>query len=449
MKNINNTILFCGLPVSLKTYLSVRLSGRIGYAYIPTKAIGIISGKMDSNTLFQTRMDRYSDLAKVVQSVLNFGANLIVDGGFPTSESRNIILNKTNPENTIIIHCTCDDETRIKRLEKRAKDNLDYEYKSAENILQNLKDQKELIQEEDPENELKNGKVSSLLTVDTTKMSLSWKGNPSKDLYDSITEIIQELLKEYDKHKTNSSENKITQYFDDFAGEYDSTTEWRKDDEILESLQTNSIHVPSRVLDIGTGTGLASEWYTKQGHLVAGIDISPSMLQKASERLNFVLLGNGTQVPFIDNYFDLIIIRQCLHYVNAKQLLKEAHRVLKVGGLIVVSGAICTSDEIKHFWTEFKNATQPLRLEIFTPKDIKDLLENSGYKIIKEKKYSLIRKDKIVSIEKRARNIPGGLHSFLSNMEKLTSKLFPELEFKIENGQLEYRQNWVTIWAEK
>jgi len=34
-------------------------------------------------------------------------------------------------------------------------------------------------------------------------------------------------------------------------------------------------------------------------------------------------------------------------------------------------------------------------------------------------------------------------------MEKLTSKLFPELEFKIQNEQLEYHQNWVTIWAEK
>jgi ubiquinone/menaquinone biosynthesis C-methylase UbiE/predicted kinase len=448
-KMIKSIILFCGLPATLKTYLSVRLSGRLGYAYMPTKAIGSIYNYAGSSKLYQKRIDRYSVLAKAVQAAHSFGANIVVDGGFPTSVSRKIVLDKTNPEHTILIHCICDDQTRIKRLERRAKDKLDYENESAEDILQNLKDNKDLMQEENPEAELNNGKVNSLLTVDTKKMDLSWKGNPPTDLCVSITIIIKELLEEYSQNKFSALENEITHHFNDFAGEYDNTTEWRKDDEILKSLQTNSIPDTSRVLDIGTGTGLASEWYTKQGHLVAGIDISPKMLQKASDRLNFVLLGNGTQLPFIDNYFDLIIIRQCLHYVNAMQLLQETHRVLKIGGLIVVSGAICTSNEIKHFWTEFKNATQPLRLEIFTPKDIKDLLENSGYKIIKEKNYSLIRKDKIVSIEKRARNIPGGLHSFLINIEKLSSKLFPELEFKIQNEQLEYRQNWVTIWAEK
>jgi len=447
MKNNNHAILFCGLPATLKTYLSVRLSGRLGYAYIPTKAMGSISGNMDNNTLLQNRMDRYSNLAIVVQSVFSFSANLVIDGGFPTSESRNIVLSKTNPEKTILINCICDDETRIRRLEKRANDKLDYENRSAQEILQHLKEHKELVQEEDPEIELKNGKVNSLLTVDTSKISLSWRGNPPKDLKNKITIIIHELLEEYSKD--NTIENKITQHFNELATEYEETTEWRKDYELLTSLQTNSIPDNSRVLDIGTGTGLASEWYTKQGHFVAGIDISPKMLQKASDRLNLVLLGNGTQLPFIDNYFDLIIIRQCLHYVNAKQLLHEANRVLKVGGLIVVSGAICTSNEIKHFWTEFKNATQPLRLEVFTPEDLKDLLKNSGHKIIEEKHYSLTRKEKIDSIEKRARNIPGGLKSFLNNMEKLTSKLFPELEFKIQNEQLEYRQNWITIWGEK
>ncbi|OFY48056.1 MAG: hypothetical protein A2W85_02495 [Bacteroidetes bacterium GWF2_41_31] len=442
-------IVFCGLPATLKTYLSIRLSGRLGYAYIPTKAIGNITGLTEANTLYQSRIDRYFDLKNIIDSAINFGANVVVDGGFPTSESRNIILNKTNAERNILIHCICDEKTRVKRLEKRAKDKQDYENKSAEDILHNLKYHKILAQEENPEVELNNKIVNSLLTVDTKKMVLNWKGNPPNDLGDNIMTIIQELLEEVSQNNFRVIENEITKHFNDFAEGYDNTTEWRKNDEILGSMQTNSIPNPSRILDIGTGTGLASEWYSKQGHLVAGIDISPKMLQKASDRLNFVLLGNGTKLPFIDNYFNLIIIRQCLHYVNAKQLLNEAYRVLKEGGLIVVSGAVCTSEETKNFWTEFKNATQPLRLEVFTPKEIKDLLESSRYKIGEEKHYSLTRNEKLESIVKRARNIPGGLHSFLINMEKLSSKLFPELEFKILNDHLQYRQNWITIWAEK
>lgn len=451
MKNEKNSkaIIFCGLPATLKTFLSVRLSGRIGYAYLPTKAIRSVLGKTDGNVLYQDRLDRYSDLSKIVHSILGFGADVVVDGGFPTSESKKIILNKTNPEHTIIIHCTCDDKTRIKRLGKRANDKSDYESQSAKEILQNVSNRNDSFQEEDPELELKNGKINSMLVVNTSKMSLKWKGNPPKDLSKKVNLIIKDLLKEYKQNETTFLENEIIKHFDSFADEYDDTTEWRKNKKILQSLQTSSIPNPSRVLDIGAGTGLASQWYSEQGHNVTGIDISPKMLQKASERLNFVLLGSGTKLPFINNYFNLILIRQCLHYVETQQLLSEAQRVLNKGGLIIISSAVCPNEDTKNFWREFKNATQPLRLEVFTLADIKKLSKKTGCKFIKEIHCSLIRKEKIDSIKKRARNIPGGLHSFLRNMEKLTSKLFPELEFRIQNDHLIYRQYWVTIWAKK
>lgn len=448
-KEPESLIIFCGLPATLKTFLSVRLSGRLGFAYLPTRAVGSITIRTNNSTIYQNRLNRYSDLAKAVQSALSFGVNIIVDGGFPTSEARRVMLNKANPEQTIIIHCICDNDTRIKRLEKRLTDKLDYENQSSQDVLQKIKDHKESIQEENPEIELKNGNVNSLLIVDTSKMKLIWKGHPTKLLKNNINTIITDLLEEYKHNEISSIENEITEHFNEFSGEYDNTTEWRKNDKILKSLQTTSIPNPSRVLDVGTGTGLASQWYSEQGHLVAGIDISPKMLQKASDRLNFVLLGNGTKLPFINNYFNLIIIRQCLHYINARQLLSEAYRVLNKGGLIIVSGAVCPNEATKKFWKEFKNATQPLRLEVFTQEDIKELLINSGYKINKEMQYSLSRKEEIASIEKRARKITGGLHSFLGNMEKLTSRLFPELEFHIKNDHLTYCQYWATIWAEK
>jgi len=359
------------------------------------------------------------------------------------------VLNKVNPKNAIIIHCICKENIRIKRLERRSKDILDYESQSAKNILKSIQQKNELLNEENPGLELENGKINSMLVVNTSEMSLKWKGNPPKDLSKKINLIIKDLLKEYKQNETTFLENEIIKHFDNFAEEYDDATEWRKNKKILQSLQTSSIPNPSRVLDIGAGTGLASQWYSEQGHNVTGIDISPKMLQKASERLDFVLLGSGTKLPFINNYFNLILIRQCLHYVETQQLLSEAQRVLNNSGLIIISSAVCPNEDTKNFWREFKNATQPLRLEVFTLADIKKLSKKTGCKFIKEIHCSLIRKEKIDSIKKRARNIPGGIHSFLRNMEKLTSKLFPELEFRIQNDHLIYRQYWVTIWAKK
>ena len=88
-----NLILFCGLPCSLKTYLSYRLSGRIGYGYIPTNSVGKIIERLTESNIGEIKIKRYQILAKVVKSAISLGANIIVDGSFPTSKARETLLN--------------------------------------------------------------------------------------------------------------------------------------------------------------------------------------------------------------------------------------------------------------------------------------------------------------------------------------------------------------------
>lgn len=444
-----NVILFCGLPATLKTFLAVRLSGRLGYGYLPSRAMGKINHNNTAMFLQKSRIKRYQELAKVVHAAIEFGANVVVDGGFVTSVARNKVLETINQNIAIIIHCVCDDKMRLKRLEARAKDKLDYENKSAASILKSYKKYSDAVTEESPEIELQEGKIQAVLEVNTSNMTLKWKGSPPKELSKKTTTILKELLKEYEQNESIYRENELATHFDTFADDYDSTTEWRRNKKILQSLQTTAIPKSSRVLYIGAGTGLASAWYAKHGHTVTGVDISPKMLQRASERLNLVLLGSGTKLPFINNYFDLIVIHQCLHYVEPGRLLKEAHRTLKKGGLITIASAVCPNEKAKHFWREFKNATQPLRLEVFTSQDIIHLVEETGFTFQQQINSSIVRTDKIKSLQQRARSIPGGCIPFLKNIESLASELFPELELHISGDVLTYHQYWVTIWAEK
>ena len=54
-------ILFCGLPGTLKTYISIRLSGRLGYAYFPSKAMGDIAEETTGIVLQKRRIKRYHE----------------------------------------------------------------------------------------------------------------------------------------------------------------------------------------------------------------------------------------------------------------------------------------------------------------------------------------------------------------------------------------------------
>ena len=97
------------------------------------------------------------------------------------------------------------------------------------------------------------------------------------------------------------------------------------------------------VLDVGCGTGVHLERYQKADCKVFGIDLSPSMLQVARNRLGVsanLYMGDASNMPYSDNEFDLIIMSTVLHemppavrsaVINvSKRTLKEDGRVLLI-----------------------------------------------------------------------------------------------------------------------
>lgn len=96
------------------------------------------------------------------------------------------------------------------------------------------------------------------------------------------------------------------------------------------------------VLDVGCGTGIHLERYHKAGCRVFGVDLSPSMLEIAHERLGpsaDLHLGNASKMPFTDNKFDLIILSTVLHEMPPavrSAVIDESERVLKEDGRILL-----------------------------------------------------------------------------------------------------------------
>jgi demethylmenaquinone methyltransferase/2-methoxy-6-polyprenyl-1,4-benzoquinol methylase len=132
--------------------------------------------------------------------------------------------------------------------------------------------------------------------------------------------------------------------FDDVAHRYDflndllslgRTKAWRR--------VVTSIIGPKpgmKILDIAAGTGSSSRPLFDKGAEVTALDFSHGMIEqgrKQNKNINFVQ-GDALKLPFEDNSFDVTTISFGLRNTsNTDKALKEALRVTKDGGRIVVA----------------------------------------------------------------------------------------------------------------
>jgi len=98
-----------------------------------------------------------------------------------------------------------------------------------------------------------------------------------------------------------------------------------------------------RLLEFGCGIGIAAIRFATIGYEVWGFDISPDNLEIAKElakkhnvadRCHFKVMP-AERLSYESDFFDLITGVDILHHIEIPVAIKEAHRVLKPGGIAI------------------------------------------------------------------------------------------------------------------
>jgi SAM-dependent methyltransferase len=101
-------------------------------------------------------------------------------------------------------------------------------------------------------------------------------------------------------------------------------------------------HSPSSILDVGSGNGAIINHYTERGYETVGLDISESLVQKASAQFpkTMFICYDGLNFPLDDSSFDTVLLNDVLEHISyqdIEQVLSEIHRVLKPNGVVYIS----------------------------------------------------------------------------------------------------------------
>lgn len=168
---------------------------------------------------------------------------------------------------------------------------------------------------------------------------------------------------------------------------------------VAQKLKTNS---KSKVLDAGCGIGGTALWMAKTfGCSAVGVSLSPSQVLQAqkyskadglAKRVKF-LVRDYTKTKLPASSFDGVFgIESICHLENKRLFMKEAFRLLKPGGRLVIADGMVYrkhySDEemglLKRWLAGWGVTTQGL----WRPEDHVTALQSVGFKILEQKDYS-------------------------------------------------------------
>ncbi len=140
---------------------------------------------------------------------------------------------------------------------------------------------------------------------------------------------------------------------------------------LLEHIRRYAPRLKGRILDVGCGTKPYRELFLTSEYVGLEIDTPENRRNKNAD-----FFYSGTEFPFQDQEFDVVITSQVLEHVfDPGAFAMEIHRVLKVGGTLLLT--------VPFIWEEHE---QPYDFGRYSSFGIAHLLRQHGFTILEQRK---------------------------------------------------------------
>ncbi|HEV8638143.1 MAG TPA: class I SAM-dependent methyltransferase [Chloroflexota bacterium] len=138
---------------------------------------------------------------------------------------------------------------------------------------------------------------------------------------------------------------------------------------------------PGRLLDVGCGAGVLMDAMRRRGWEVQGVDVTPAAVRIARERYGLdAVEGTLEGAGFPSGHFDALTLWNVIEHVpDPPATLREAARVLRPGGLIVMATPNVDALDARVFGERWALWEAPRHFNIFSPASLGLLLRASGF----------------------------------------------------------------------
>ncbi len=161
----------------------------------------------------------------------------------------------------------------------------------------------------------------------------------------------------------------------------------RRTEAIIQQFQKNCFPKPCTVLDVGTADGLLLRSFMERYTLdrCIGIDIRFNYLEVAKENVLYVVQADGRRLPFCADSVDISISTAVFKHIRGlESFLKECHRVLKPGGMLVVTDPTPLGIHLGLLLGHFSKKSI---VQILSLKDTQQMLTQGGFIVVRAERF--------------------------------------------------------------
>ena len=143
-------------------------------------------------------------------------------------------------------------------------------------------------------------------------------------------------------------------------------------------------------LDVGCGRGVLLEEFRRRGWAAVGTQVSRTAAEAAARRGLDVRLGELPELDLPENAFRAVAFYHVLEHLDRpERYLRETHRLLRPDGLLVVEVPDAAGPGFRLLGSRNFCLDYPNHLYFFTARSLRELLEEAGFEVTAESRFSL------------------------------------------------------------